>query len=231
MWIWNRLVYVPQHQKNQKRTISVFCCSSMWNLPGFWSHNTLFCPWWLRRRFPGGRSRSFRLKKKYAWDLVRVFSTPVFRSYENCMIIDYRWQARVCIKFHSTLMSRSDEVMSWLDFMSERLYESFLNSYVLVKRGWESRSESLYESFFNYHVLVKRGWELMRVKKQEFAWEFFQLPCSSHTRRLHTTPWQLRSKSLYEELMRVTICMKVFSTPVFGSKRRVVWELASKGLK
>ena len=89
----------------------------------------------------------------------RVFSTLMSWSNENksCMRVDESWQARVCM--------RVDE--SW---PSESLYESFLNSYVLVKREqelheswWELTSESLYESFLNSHVLVKREQELMRV--------------------------------------------------------------------
>ena len=63
----------------------------------------------------------------------------------------------------------------------ESLYESFLNSHVLVKReqelyeSWlELTSESLYESFLNSHVLVKREQELYE------SW------------------WKLTSESLYE---------------------------------
>ena len=49
------------------------------------------------------------------------------------------------------------------NLLSESLYESFLNSHVLVKREeelhkswWKLTSESLCVSFFNSHVLVKR---------------------------------------------------------------------------
>ena len=76
-------------------------------------------------------------------------------------------------------MSWSNENKSWWELTSESLYESFLNSHVLVKREqelYESWSvltnESLYESFLDSHVLVKREQELMRVDKREFVWEF-----------------------------------------------------------
>jgi hypothetical protein len=43
---------------------------------------------------------------------------------------------------------------------------------------------------------AKVAWELMRVKKQEFAWEFSQLSCPGQTRT--RVEWELRSESLYE---------------------------------
>ena len=73
----------------------------------------------------------------------------------------------------------------WWELTSKSLYESFLNSHVLVKQEqklheswWQLISKSLYDNFLNSYILVKQLqelWESMRVDKQEFVWEFSQL--------------------------------------------------------
>ena len=76
---------------------------------------------------------------------------------------------------------------SWWELTSESLYESFINSHVLVKREqelheswWELTGESFYESSFsNSHVLSNKNKSCMIVNKSrykcEFAWQFSQL--------------------------------------------------------
>ena len=61
---------------------------------------------------------------------------------------DKSWQARVCMRVFSTLMSWSNENKSWWELTSESLYESFLNSitsHILVKREQE-----LHESWWEF---------------------------------------------------------------------------------
>ena len=74
------------------------------------------------------------------------------------------------MRVFSTLMSWSNEDESW----------------------WELRIESLYESFLNSRILVKRGWELMRVEKWEFVWEFSKLACRDQTRMRVDESWEAR---------------------------------------
>ena len=73
----------------------------------------------------------------------------------------------------STLLVKRVQIVEW-ELASESLYESFLNSHVLVKReqelyesSSELTSEILCESFLISHVLVKREQELY-----ESWWEF-----------------------------------------------------------
>ena len=65
--------------------------------------------------------------------------------------VDESWQASVCMRVFSTLMSWSNENKSCMRVEKRELYKSSLNSYVLVK--WE---QELHES-------------CMRVEKQEFV--------------------------------------------------------------
>ena len=140
------------------------------------------------------------------------------------MRVDESWEARVCMRVFSTVMSWSNEDESW----------------------WELRSERLYESFLNYHVLVKRGWELMRVEKREFVWEFSQLSCPGQTRmrvdesweakvcmRVFLTImswsnegeswWELRSESLYESFLNCHVLVKRGWELMRVEKRKFVW--------
>ena len=104
-------------------------------------------------------------KQEFAWEFSQL-SCPG----QTRMRVDESWEASVCMRVFSTIMSWSNEDESW----------------------WELRSESLHESFLNYHVLVKRGWELMRVEKREFAWEFSQLSCPGQTRMRVDKSWEAR---------------------------------------
>ena len=121
--------------------------------------------------------------------LAQVFST--FIHDQTWTRVDESLQARVCMRVISTLVSWSNENKSWWEFTSESLYESYLNSRVLVKREqelreswWELTSESLYESYLNSRVLVKREQELRE------SW------------------WELTSESLYESCLNSRVLVK-----------------------
>ena len=133
-------------------------------------------------------------KREFAWEFSQL-SCPG----QTRMRVE-SWEAKVCMRVFSTIMSWSNEDESWWELRSESLYENFLNYHVLVKRGWELRSESLHENFLNYYALVKRGWELMRVEKRKFVWEFSQLSCPGQTRMRVDESWEAR------------VCIRVFST-------------------
>ena len=114
--------------------------------------------WWeLRSESLYESFLNYHVLVKRGWELMRVEKREFVWEFSqvSCpgqtrMRVDESWEARVCMRVFSTVMSWSNEDESW----------------------WELRSESLYESFLNCHVLVKRGWELMRVEKREFVWEF-----------------------------------------------------------
>ena len=156
-------------------------------------------------------------KREFVWEFSQL-SCPG----QTRMRVEESWEARVCMRVFSTIMSWSNENESW----------------------WELRSESLYESFLNYHVLVKRGWELMRVEKREFAWEFSQLSCPGQTRmrvdeswearvcmRVFSTImswsnedeswWELRSESLYESFLNYHVLVKRGWELAFKHKRQL----------
>ena len=124
-----------------------------------WEFSQLSCPGQTRIRINEVEKREF------VWEFSQL-SCPG----QTRMRVDESWEARVCMRVFSTIMSWSNEDESW----------------------WELRSESLYESFLNYHVLVKRGWELMRVEKREFVWEFSQLSCPGQTRMRVDESWEAR---------------------------------------
>jgi hypothetical protein len=73
---------------------------------------------------------------------------------KSCMRVDESWEARVCMRVFSTLMSRSTrtrvawELITWWELRSESLHESFLNSHfpvnenkscMRVDESWEAR--------------------------------------------------------------------------------------------
>ena len=84
----------------------------------------------------------------------------------------------------STLTSWSNENKSYMsvdELVRESLYESFVNSHVLVKREQE-----LHEEFSQLSCLdqtrTRVARELMRVDNREFVSEFSQLSCPGQTR-------------------------------------------------
>ena len=135
---------------------------------------------------------------------------------------------------------------------SESLYESFLDSHVLVKQEqelhecWEARV--CMRVFLTLMLWSNESKSCMSVDKREFVWEFSRLSCSGQTRT--RVAWVLRSESLYEgflnphvvvkreqelhECWQARVCMRVFSTLMFWSnknkscmrvdKREFVWE-------
>ena len=120
---------------------------------------------------------NYYVQVKRGWGLMRVEKREfaVEFSQLSCpgqtrMRVDESWEARVCMRVFSTIISWLNEDESW----------------------WELRSDSLHESFLNYYVQVKRGWELMRVEKREFAWEFSQLSCPGQTRMRVDESWEAR---------------------------------------
>ena len=98
-----------------------------------WEFSQLSCPGQTRIRINEVEKREF----------AREFSQLSCPG-QTRMRVDESWEARVCMRVFSTVMSWSNEDESW----------------------WELRSESLYESFLNYHVLVKRGLELMKWRSE-----------------------------------------------------------------
>jgi hypothetical protein len=99
---------------------------------------------------------------------MRVFSTLMSWSNKNksCMRVDESWEAwRVRMRVFSTLMPRSNENKSCMR---------------VEKRGefaWEV-SQLLCPG----QTRTRVAWELIRVEKREFAWEFSQLSCPGLTR-------------------------------------------------
>jgi hypothetical protein len=92
---------------------------------------------------------------------------------KSCMRIIYKsWEARVCMRVFSTLMSRSNENKSYMrvDMRVEKREFAWefsqlscpgqTRTRVTWELIWELRSESLHESFLNSHVPVKREQEL-----------------------------------------------------------------------
>ena len=118
-------------------------------------------------------------KREFVWEFSQLSCLG-----QNRMRVDESWEARVCMRVFSTIMSWSNEDESW----------------------WELRSESLYERFLNYHVLVKQGWELMRVEKRELVWEFSQLSISWS--KEDESWWALRSESLYKSFLNCHFLVK-----------------------
>ena len=81
------------------------------------------------------------------------------------MSVGESWQARVCIRVLSILILKQELHESWRELTNDNLYESSLNSYVLIKREPE-------------HI----AWELMRAEEREFLLEVSQLSCLGQAR-------------------------------------------------
>jgi hypothetical protein len=124
-------------------------------------------------------------KQEFAWGFSQLSCLGQTLKNKSCMRVDESWEARVCMRVFSTLVSRSNTEEqelheSWWELRSKSLHESFHNSRASVKREqelheswWELRSESLHESFLNSRVSDRDSWSnknksCMRVDE---SWE------------------------------------------------------------
>ena len=119
-----------------------------------WEFHQLSCP---------GQTRT-----RVAWELT---SESLHESFINSHVLVKReqelhesWQARVCMRVSSTLMSWSNENKSCMrvdqrEFAWE-FHQLSCPGETRTRVAWELVSESLHESFINSHVLVKREQEL-----------------------------------------------------------------------
>jgi hypothetical protein len=141
---------------------------------------------------------------------MRFSSTLMSQSNENksCMRVNEGGVARVCMRVFSTLVSRSNENKSCMR----------------VDESWEARV--CVRVFSTLMARSNENKSCMRVEKREFAWDFSQLSCPSQTRT--RVAWELRSESLHEiflnsrgpvkreqelhESWEARVCVRVFST-------------------
>ena len=147
-----------------------------------WEFCQLSCP---------GQTRT-----RVVWELT---SESLHESFVNSRVLVKReqelyesWQARVCVRLSSTLMSWSNENKSCMrvdkrEFTWE-FHQLSCPGQTRTRVAWELTSESLHESFINSHVLVKREQELheswqarvyMRVPSTLMSWSNGNKSCSS----------------------------------------------------
>ena len=112
----------------------------------------------------------------------RVFSALMSCSNRNksCMRVDESWQARVCMWVFLTFISWSNENKSCIR-VDKREF------------AWEFSQLSCPDQ-----TRIKVTWELIIVDKGEFVWEFSQLSCPGQTRTRTAWEWWVStSESLY----------------------------------
>ena len=93
--------------------------------------------------------------------LESVFPTPMFGCYGQTRELCESWEARVCMRVFSTLMSCSNTNKS-----CRRVDKSWWSWQARVCMWVLSTLESL------GHTRTRVAWELMRVDKREFVSEF-----------------------------------------------------------
>ena len=180
--------------------------------------------------------------RRIAWELT---SESLHESFINSHVLVKReqelhesWQARVCMRVSSTLMSWSNKNKSCMrvdkrEFTWE-FHQLSCPGQTRTRVAWELTSESLHESFINSHVLVKQEQELHESWQARVhlrvSWEFHQLSCPGQTRTRVaweltkdqfscSSSWELRSKSLHES-WQARVCMRVSSTLVSWSNKK-----------
>jgi hypothetical protein len=114
---------------------------------------------------------------------MRFSSTLMSQSNENksCMRVNEGGVARVCMRVFSTLVSRSNENKSCMR----------------VDESWEARV--CVRVFSTLMARSNENKSCMRVEKREFAWDFSQLSWPGQTRT--RVAWELRSESLRESFL------------------------------
>ena len=116
-------------------------------------------------------------RTKVPWELMRIWQARVcmrvfsalmslLNKNKSCTRVDANWPARVCMTGFSTLMSWSNENKSCI-----AVDESYQAEFV-----WEFSQLSC-----PCQTRTRVVWELMRVDKWQFVWEFSQLSCPCQT--------------------------------------------------
>ena len=125
--------------------------------------------------------------------------------------LDESWQARVCVRVSSTLVSWSNESKSCMR-VDKREFSLRVSSTLV---SWSNESKSCMrvdKREFSLRVsstLV--SWSndnksCMRVDKREFTWEFHQLSYPGQTRA--RVAWELTSESLHESIINSRVLVK-----------------------
>ena len=149
---------------------------------------------------------------------------------KSCTRVDESWEATVCMRVFSTLMSWSNENKSAWELRSESWYESLLWQLLCpcqtrTRVAWVLMRVDKREFVREFSRLSCPGQtrtrvarELMRVKKQEFVWEFSQLSCPGQTRT--RVAWELMRADKREFVWEFSR----LSCPD-QTRTRVAWEL------
>ena len=122
-------------------------------------------------------------KREFVWDFSQL-SRPAQKN-DSCMTVKKREYIGTTVAWE---LMRVDK----RGFVSE-LSQILCPGQTRTRVAWKSTSERLYESFLNSHILVKREQDLdenwLRVDKREFVWEFSQLSYPGQTRT--RSRWEL----------------------------------------
>jgi hypothetical protein len=119
-----------------------------------WEFPQLSCPGQTRTRV------AWELRSESVHESFHNSHAPVKREQE----LNASWEARVCMRVFTTLMSQSNENKSCMRVEKREFAWEFSQlscpSQTRTRVAWELRSESLHESFHNSHAPVKREQEL-----------------------------------------------------------------------
>ena len=175
-------------------------------------------------------------KREFVWEFCQLLRPGQTRTGVAWELIRVDKRQFVWAFSQLSCLGQTRARVAW-ELTSESLYESFLNSHVLVKREQELH-ESWWEfvwQFWKARVCMRVLWTVMswsnenkscirvdesscRVDKREFVWEFSQLSCPGQTRR--RVAWQLMRVDKREFVWEFS----QLSCP--GQTRtRVAWEL------
>ena len=169
----------------ERMFLFIFFCKMQVSKGLRWKWNSV-----LREYFTGicNLLRRDKAKMRVAWELT---SESLHESFINFHVLVKReqelhesWQARVCMRVSSTLMSWSNKNKSCMRVDKREFTESFINS----------------------HVLSNENKSCMRVDKREFTREFHQLSCPGQTRT--RVVWELTSESLHESFINSHVLIK-----------------------